>query len=118
MDYKNRVSWANAFPGLPFPDNDGEDRIYFAFGYEMSASTLGNLNYGVVGKAYGFSELELSWQAGAAHMRHHYPYYDLPTSLYKALKKGSKNFYGDSEACNEYILIGFALYDQYKRGRR
>ena len=118
MDYKNPERWAAAFPGLPYPGNGGEDQIYTAFGYKISASNLGNLNAGVVGKAYGFSEFTLLWQAGAAHLRDHEPYYNLPISQIEALKIGPEYFYGDSAACNEYVRYGFGIYNQYRRGRR
>ena len=103
MDYKDPYRWAQAFPDIPYP---GENKDYVVFGINISASDLGNLNYGIVGKEFGFPEEILLWQAGAAQLRDHKNYSFIKSEVYSLLKE----YYGDQS--DDYYMIkkGFNLY--------
>ena len=45
--------------------------MYDVFGYKVSSSDLGNLNYALVGKVLGIPETLMLQQAGAAQLRDH-----------------------------------------------
>ncbi|MCE5187711.1 MAG: polymorphic toxin type 44 domain-containing protein [Eubacteriales bacterium] len=103
MDYKNPIIWKKALSGLPYPE---EDKVYHVFGYDISSSDLGNLNYALVGKALGIPEKLLLQQAGAAQLRDH--------EKMKFFKSQRESFrlddYGDTYDDQEMIGNGFDVY--------
>ncbi len=104
MDYKNQIIWEKALPGLPFPE---EDKVYHVFGYDVSSSNLGNLNYALVGKALGIPETLLFQQAGAAQLREHKKYRFIKSQI-ESLKDRD---YGDEEQDQSMIKMGFDVYN-------
>lgn len=102
MDYKDLKRWVDAFPELPYP---GETKFYSAFGIPVSASDLGNLNYGAVGKAIGFQEGLLLQQAGAAQLQDHKGMGFLKAQWESLLEP----YYGDQWDDQEMIKNGFAI---------
>jgi hypothetical protein len=113
MDYKNPINWSKALPGLPFPE---EDKVYHAFGYDISSSDLGNLNYGLVGKALGIDENMLLQQAGAAQMRKDLNL-GMISSQIESMKQKNKD-YGDEYDDQQMIKNGFTTYNLIDRGAK
>lgn len=108
MDYKNPAVWYKTFPDLPYPK---EDKVYDVFGYKVSSSDLGNLNYGLVGKALGIPEADLLQQAGAAQLRDH-ENMGMIESQNESMEKKDQG-YGDEEDDQEMITNGFKIYDLF-----
>ena len=112
MDYKNPIVWKKALPGLPYPE---EDQVYHVFGYDISSSDLGNLNYALVGKALGIPETLLLQQAGAAQLRDH-PEHSYANGLEKFVMTQTESMqrrdreYGDQSDDQEMIGNGFDVY--------
>ncbi|MDD4311031.1 MAG: polymorphic toxin type 44 domain-containing protein [Eubacteriales bacterium] len=77
------------------------------FGYKVSSSDLGNLNYALVGKALGIPETLLLQQAGAAQLRDH-DKQGFFESQYNSLRDRN---YGDEEQDQDMIMIGFDVYN-------
>jgi hypothetical protein len=103
MDYKNPIIWKKSLPGLPFPE---EDKVYRVFGYDISSSDLGNLNYALVGKTLGIPETLLLQQAGAAQLRDHYD-----MGFLKSQKESfQRDDYGDENDDQKMIQNGFDIY--------
>ena len=103
MDYKNPIIWNEALPGLPYPE---EDKVYNVFGYDISSSDLGNLNYALVGKTLGIPETLLLQQAGAAQLRDHDD-----MDFFKSQKESLRlDDYGDENDDQEMIQNGFDIY--------
>ena len=109
MDYKNEECWKSALPRLAFPGENGENKEYMLNGNRISASDLGNINYGAVGAALNIPLNVLLWQAGAAQLRDHEGF-GLIRSQVKSIIKGSVNYYGDERDDYEYISMGYNLY--------
>ena len=106
MDYKNPAIWFKSFPDLPYPK---EDKVYDVFGFKVSSSDLGNLNYALVGKALGLPETLLLQQAGAAQLKDHMHYTSIGAQ-FESIKRRERG-YGDQPDDQEMIKIGFAVYD-------
>ncbi|MBO4385230.1 MAG: hypothetical protein J5854_07415 [Clostridia bacterium] len=106
MDYKNEDRWKESLPNLQFPGNDGEDRIYSLCGQDVSASDIGNINFGAVGAALGIPLAILLWQAGAAQLRDHNNY-GFFRSEYASMHT---EFYGDEEDDFRNIILGYNMY--------
>lgn len=106
MDYKDPYIWAQAFPNIPYP---GENKDYYAFGINISASDLGNLNYGIVGKQFGFKDKLLLWQAGSAQLRDHKNYSFSKSELYSLFSA----YYGDQPDDYKMIKIGYDLFSYF-----
>jgi len=106
MDYKNPAIWYKTFPDLPYPK---EDKVYNVFGYKISSSDLGNLNYAMVGKALGIPELLLLQQAGAAQLQDHEDYIPIEAQI-ASLLKWNRGF-GDESDDQAMITNGFNAYD-------
>jgi hypothetical protein len=112
MDYKNPIIWKKSLPGLPFPE---EDKVYRVFGYDISSSDLGNLNYALVGKTLGIPETLLLQQAGAAQLRDHpeHPYASDLEKFYmtqiESMQKRDQG-YGDEADDQAMIRNGFDVY--------
>jgi RHS repeat-associated protein len=111
MDYKKPEIWKAALQNVPYPGNNGERQEYTAFGVTISASDLGNLNYGMVGKAYGFSETLLLQQAGAAHLRDHEGKGFISSQIISKFVLGKGNQYGDEK--DDFIMINQG-FDKFK----
>ena len=83
--------------------------MYHVFGYDISSSDLGNLNYALVGKALGIPETLLLQQAGAAQLRDH--------EKMKFFKSQRESFrlddYGDAHDDQEMIRNGFDIYHMF-----
>lgn len=107
MDYKNQIIWDKALPGLPYPE---EDKVYHVFGYDISSSDLGNLNYALVGKALGIPENLLLQQAGAAQLRDH----KNSNFIKSEIESFIEPYYGDEEQDQGMIKMGFGVYDSLK----
>ena len=103
MDYKDPYIWAQAFPDIPYP---GENKDYIVFGIEMSASDIGNFNYGAFGKSFGFKLGVLLWQAGAAQLRDHEDYGFLDSEFTSLRSK----YFGDEEDDYNMIKRGFNMF--------
>ena len=108
MDYKNKEIWNQALPGLEFPGNNGEDQVYMFCGALISASDLGNINYGAVGGALGIPLDILLWQGGAMQLKDHKGYW-LPFAEIASL---FMNNYGDEEDDRRNIEKGYILYKE------
>jgi hypothetical protein len=112
MDYKNPAVWYKTFPELPYPK---EDKVYHVFGQDVSSSDLGNLNYGLVGKALGIDETLLLQQAGAAQLRDH-PEHPYASELEKFVKTQIESIqqrdsgYGDQKDDQAMITNGFNVF--------
>ncbi len=106
MDYKNPAIWSKILPGLPYPE---EDKVYNVFGYDISSSDLGNLNYSMIGKALGIPEYLLLQQAGAAELRDHGDW-NFPRSQIESIREENRDF-GDQPDDQIMIKIGFNLYN-------
>jgi hypothetical protein len=107
MDYKNPAVWYKTFPELPYPK---EDKVYHVFGQDISSSDLGNLNYGLIGKALGIDETLLLQQAGAAQLRDHEKM-DFSESQRESKKRP---YFGDEPDDQKMIRNGFIVYNAYK----
>lgn len=105
MDYKNPIIWKKSLPGLPYPE---EDKVYRVFGYDISSSDLGNLNYALVGKTLGIPETLLLQQAGAAALRDH-DGRDFFHSQIESISNKDGD-YGDEHDDQLMIKNGFATY--------
>ena len=103
MDYKNPIIWNEALPGLPYPE---EDKVYRVFGYDISSSDLGNLNYALVGKTLGIPETLLLQQAGAAQLKDH----DDMGFLKSQKESFQRDDYGDENDDQKMIQNGFDIY--------
>ena len=83
--------------------------MYHVFGYDISSSDLGNLNYALAGKALGIPETLLLQQAGAAQLRDH--------KKMKFFKSQRESFrldnYGDAHDDQEMIRNGFDIYHMF-----
>jgi Bacterial toxin 44 len=106
MDYKNPAIWYKTFPDLPYPK---EDKVYNVFGYKISSSDLGNLNYAMVGKALEIPELLLLQQAGAAQLQDHEDYLPFVAQIASILQWNRG--YGDQLDDQRTITNGFNAYD-------
>ena len=106
MDYKNPAVWFKSFPGLPYPK---EDKVYDVFGYKVSSSDLGHLNYGLVGKALGLPEKLMLQQAGAAQLKDHKHYTSIGAQFESIRQKAWG--YGDETDDQEMITNGFKIYN-------
>ncbi len=106
MDYKNPIIWKKSLPGLPFPE---EDKVYRVFGYDISSSDLGNLNYALVGRTLGIPETLLLQQAGAAQLEKDLKL-DKINSQIESIKQSNKG-YGDEEDDQDMITNGFDVYN-------
>ena len=109
MDYKNQARWESALPNLEYPGDDGEEKKYLFNGEMISASDLGNINYGAFGAALGIPLDILLWQAGAAQLRDHWGY-GMFESQIGSLKKGWADFFGDQADDYKNIKRGYYLY--------
>ena len=107
MDYKSPAVWYKTLPDLPYPK---EDKVYDVFGYKVSSSDLGNLNYALVGKALGLPEELLLQQAGAAQLRDHE---DVKFFESQRESKARPN-YGDELDDQKMIRNGFDVYNALK----
>ncbi len=72
-------------------------------------SILGNLNYAMIGKAWGIPEFTLLQQAGAAELRDHGGYGFIGSQLESLDKKN--NGYGDQKDDQAMITNGFNIYN-------
>ena len=106
MDYKNPAVWYRTFPDLPYPK---EDHVYNVFGYKVSSSDLGNLNYALLGKVLGIPEVLLLQEAGAAQLQDHEHYLPIMAQL-ESLLRSSRGF-GDESDDQAMIKNGFSTYD-------
>jgi len=109
MDYKNPAVWYKTFPDLPYPK---EDQVYDVFGYKVSSSDLGNLNYALLGKVLGIPEELLLQQAGAAQLRDHL-HYGMIKSQIESIKEKNRG-YGDEQDDQDMIKKGFDAYDKIR----
>ena len=101
---------------MKYPADDGESQDNTIFGIDISASDLGNVNYGVVGAALDIPDNMLFWQAGAAQLRDHNGY-GLLDSMVEAWEIGAGEEYGDQQDDFANIKQGIELYkDGYFRG--
>ena len=117
MDYKVESSWNAALPNLAYPGNRGEDKEYMLYGRSISASDLGNINYGAVGASMGIPLDTLLRQAGAAQLRKPISEKGEGLGFFKSQSRanelGYEKFYGDQEDDFNNIILG---YDLYMRG--
>ena len=111
MDYKNQDRWESALPNLEYPGDDGEEKKYWFNGKLISASDLGNINYGAVGAALGIPLWLLLQQAGAAHRRDHMGdgFFE---SQFNSFKKGTGEHFGDQVDDYYNIELGYRLYKE------
>ncbi|HWQ97961.1 MAG TPA: polymorphic toxin type 44 domain-containing protein, partial [Clostridia bacterium] len=109
MDYKNPAVWYKTFPDLPYPK---EDQVYDVFGYKVSSSDLGNLNYALLGKVLGIPEQLLLQQAGAAQLRDH-KHYGMIKSQIESMKDKDIG-YGDELDDQSMIEKGFEVYKKIR----
>jgi hypothetical protein len=109
MDYKNPAVWYRTFPDLPYPK---EDQVYNVFGYKVSSSDLGNLNYALVGEVLGIPETLMLQQAGAAQLRDH-EHYGMIKSQIESIKEKERG-YGDEPDDQAMIKNGFLLYNKIR----
>lgn len=109
MDYKNPAVWYKTFPDLPYPK---EDQVYDVFGYKVSSSDLGNLNYALIGKVLGIPEELLLQQAGAAQLRDH-KHYGMIKSQIESMKEKDRGF-GDEFDDQAMIEKGFEVYKKIR----
>ncbi|MBO4847726.1 MAG: hypothetical protein J5586_01050 [Clostridia bacterium] len=111
MDYKVVSRWKKALPSLLFP---GEIPTYMFYVKKISASDLGNINYGAVGVAMGIPLNTLLKQAGAAQLRK--PRIEQGegrgffSSLRRANQLGYFGHYGDQVDDFNNIILGYYLY--------
>ena len=114
MDYKEKDNWEKALPGLPYPLDNGERQTYLLNGRTISASDLGNINYGAVGAALGIPKEILLWQAGAAQLRKPMEQggegLGFFSSEIPALGRGYAGYFGDQRDDQYYVALGFDLY--------
>ena len=80
--------------------------MYHVFGYDISSSDLGNLNYVLAGKALGIPETLLLQQAGAAQLRDHGKFGFIKSEIESLTNRD----YGDEEQDQEMIGNGFDVY--------
>ncbi|OJU10210.1 MAG: hypothetical protein BGN88_01935 [Clostridiales bacterium 43-6] len=106
MDYKNPAVWYKTFPNLPYPK---EDQVYDVFGYKVSSSDLGNLNYALVGKTLGIPEWLLLQQAGAAQLKKDEEYETIEAQI-KSIQLSHEG-YGDQLDDQKMIKNGFSIYN-------
>ncbi len=108
MDYKNKDRWKEALPNLDYPGDNGEEKKYRFYGKDISASDLGNINYGAVGAAMGIPLSVLLWQAGAAQLHDHEGYGVLGSEVVSIFADN----YGDQIDDGDNIILGYILYQE------
>ena len=81
--------------------------MYHVFGYDISSSDLGNLNYVLAGKALGIPETLLLQQAGAAQLRDH----GKSGFIKSEIESLTNQDYGDEEQDQDMIKNGFDVYN-------